>query len=119
GFKLIFGRKNQERDVNSRVETRLRELMQPQIDKAVNALETDLRSLWPQMQDLLDNQLSADLRKEARPNIPDFAGQRRELHEAIQRAFLDILTGKSLQEKLGSSFARTSVAMRIAVGLIA
>lgn len=116
-FKLIFGRKNQERDVHSGVETRLSELMQPQIDKAVNALETDLRSLWPQMQDLLDNQLSADLRKEARSNIPDFAGQRRELHEAIQRAFLEILTGKALQERLARSHWFTSVAMRISAAL--
>ncbi|HST31589.1 MAG TPA: dynamin family protein [Chthoniobacterales bacterium] len=116
-FKLIFGRKNQQRDLRSGVETKLRELMEPQMNKAVNALETDLRSLWPQMQDLLDNQLSADLQKEARPNIPDFAGQRRELHEAIQRAFLEILTGKALQERLARSVTLTSVAMRIAVVL--
>ena len=118
GFKLIFGRKNPEQGVHSGVETRLRELMQPQIDKSVNALETDLRSVWPQMQDLLDNQLSADLRKEARPNIPDFAGQRRELHEAIQRAFLEILTGKALQERLSKTFSITSIAMRTAAGFI-
>ncbi len=116
-FKLVFGRKNQERDVHSGVETRLSELMQPQIDNAVSALETDLRSLWPQMQDLLDNQLSADLRKEARSNIPDFAGQRRELHEAIQRAFLEILTGKALQERLARSHWLTSVAMCSAAAL--
>ncbi len=118
GFKLIFGGKDQERALHNKVETKLRELIQPQIDNAVNALETDLRSVWPQMQDLLDNQLSADLRKEARPNIPDFAGQRRELHEAIQRAFLDILAGKPLQERLGRSFSRTSIAMRIVTAVI-
>ena len=118
GFKLLFGRKGQERDLHSGVETKLRELMQPQMDKAVNALETDLRSVWPQMQDLLDNQLSADLRKEARPNIPDFAGQRRELHEAIQRAFLEILTGKTLRERLGRSLRLTSIGMRIAGAMI-
>ena len=117
-FSLIVGRRGRERELHRTLQARLRELTQPQIDKAVNALETDLRSVWPQMQDLLDNELSADLRKEARPHIPDFAGQRRELYEAIQTAFLDILTGKSLQEKLGRSFARTSSAMRIASALI-
>jgi small GTP-binding protein len=117
GFKLIFGARNHVLNLHDTVKTRLRELMQPQIDKAVNTLETDLRSVWPQMQDLLDNQLSADLRKEARPNIPDFAGQRRELHEAIQRAFLDILTGKAFQEGLARSVRLTSMAMRIAGAL--
>ncbi|HJT46496.1 MAG TPA: dynamin family protein [Chthoniobacterales bacterium] len=118
GFKLLFGRKSQQRDLHTGVETKLRELMQPQIDKAVNALETDLRAVWPQMQDLLDNQLSADLRKEARPNIPDFAGQRRELHDTIQAAFLEILSGKILHERLERSLRFTSIAMRIAVVLL-
>ena len=118
GFKLLFGRKGEERDLHSGVETKLRELMQPQIDKAVNSLETDLRSVWPQMQDLLDNQLSAELRKEARPNIPNFAGQRRELHEAIQHAFLEILTGKVLRERLSRSLRFTSITMRIAAALV-
>ena len=118
GFKLIFGRQDPERELHSGVQTKLRGLMQPQIDKAVNALETDLRSVWPQMQDLLDNQLSPDLRKEARTNIPDFAGQRRELQEAIQRAFLEILTGKALRERLARSFARTAIAMRTIAGFI-
>ena len=118
GLKLILGGKDQERALHNKVETKLRELIQPQINNAVNSLETDLRSVWPQMQDLLDNQLSADLRKEARPNIPDFAGQRRELHEAIQRAFLDILAGKPLQERLEQSFSRTSIAMRIVTAVI-
>ncbi|HLW35480.1 MAG TPA: dynamin family protein, partial [Chthoniobacterales bacterium] len=115
---LIAGRKNRQRSLHERVEARLRELMKPQIDKSVSALETDLRSVWPQMQDLLDHELSAELRKEARPKIPDFAGQRRELSEAIQRAFLDILGGKSLQERLGRSFARTAIAMRAAIALM-
>jgi small GTP-binding protein len=117
-FGLIAGGKNSQRSLLERVEAKLRELMQPQIDRSVSALETDLRTVWPQMQDLLDHQLSAELRKEARPSIPDFAGQRRELYEAIQRAFLDILTGKSLHARLGRSFRRTATAMRIATALI-
>lgn len=115
---LLAGAKSRQRDLHDRVEAKLRDLMQPQIDRSVTALETDLRSVWPQMQDLLDNELSADLRKQARPSIPDFAGQRRELYEAIQSAFLEILTGKSLQERLNRSFARTAVTMRIAAALI-
>jgi small GTP-binding protein len=116
-LKLIFTRSTHEHELQNEIEMKLRELMQPQINKAVSALETDLRGVWPQMQDLLENQLSADLRKEARPNIPDFAGQRRELSEAIQTAFIDILAGKSLRERLARSFSRTSIALRIAAAV--
>ena len=116
-LKLILTHSTHERELQNEIEMKLRELMQPQINKAVSALETDLRGVWPQMQDLLENQLSADLRKEARPNVPDFAGQRRELSEAIQTAFIDILAGKSLRERLARSFSRTSIALRIAAAV--
>jgi GTPase Era involved in 16S rRNA processing len=119
GLKLIVARSSHEQNLHAGIETKLRELMQPQMEKAVSALETDLRSVWPQMQDLLENQLSGGLRKEARTSIPDFAGQRRELSEAIQTAFMDILAGKSLQERLTRSFAQTSLALRIVTALIA
>jgi GTPase SAR1 family protein len=119
GLKLIVARSSHEQNLHAGIETKLRELMQPQMEKAVSALETDLRSVWPQMQDLLENQLSGGLRKEARTSIPDFAGQRRELSEAIQTAFMDILAGKSLQERLTRSFAQTSLALRIVAALIA
>ena len=116
-LKLIFTRSAHEPDLQNEIEAKLRELMQPRINKAVNALETDLRGVWPQMQDLLENQLSTDLRKEARPNVPDFAGQRRDLAETIQTAFIDILASKSLHERLARSFSRTSIALRIATAL--
>jgi small GTP-binding protein len=116
-LKLIRGRGTHERD-QANIADRLRQLIQPQLDKAVNALETDLRSVWPQLQDLLENQLSTALRKEAQPNIPNFAGHRRELSEAIQTAFVDILAGKSLQERLGRSFSLTSIALRVVTAII-
>src|SRR5438552_18525573 len=89
--------------------------MQP----AVSKLEIDLRGLWPQMQDLLENQLSPDLQKEARQGVPDFAGQRRELSESIQAAFIDILAGKTLQEQLARSYSQTAHCLMVVVAIIA
>ncbi len=117
GLKLIAGQSARIPDQQAGIEAKLRELLRPQMDRAAHGLETDLRSLWPQMQDLLENQLSADLRKEARPTIPDFAAQRRELFEAVQNAFIGILAGKSLQERLTRTCSRTSIALR-AVGVV-
>jgi hypothetical protein len=89
------------------------------MQKAVSKLEIDLRGLWPQVQDLLENQLSADLQKQARQSVPDFAGQRRELSESIQAAFIDILADKTLQERLASSYSRTALSLRVVVAIIA
>jgi hypothetical protein len=89
------------------------------MDKAVRALEADLRALWPQMQDLLENQLSPDLQKEARQNLPDFAGQRRDLSESIQAAFMNILSNKDLQQQLVRSYSRTAISLRAVVAIFA
>src|SRR5260370_17258466 len=89
--------------------------MKPEVSK----LEIDLRGLWPQMQDLLENQLSPDLQKEARQSVPDFAGQRRELSESIQAAFVDILAGKTLQEQVAQSYSQTPLSLRVVVAIIA
>lgn len=117
-FQLIWRRDIGHRDLHRKIETRLQQLPQPQIQKAVSKLEIDLRELWAQMQDLLENQLSADLQEQARQNLPDFAGQRRELSESIHAVFIDILAGKQLQEKLSRSYSQTSISLRILAVMI-
>jgi small GTP-binding protein len=118
-FQLIWRRSVGHRELHAKIEAKLRQLLQPQMQKAVSKLEIDLRGLWPQMQDLLENQLSADLQKQARQSVPDFAGQRRELSESIQAAFIDILAGKTLQERLASSYSQTALSLRVVVAIIA
>ena len=117
-FSLIWRRTAGQQELHSKLEAQLRELMQPQMEKAIGTLEADLRGLWPQMQDLLENQLSAGLQKEARQSVPDFADQRREFSESIQTAFIDILAGKALQERLARSYSQTSISLRIIVAII-
>ena len=117
-FSLIWRRTAGQQELHSKLEAQLRQLMQPQMEKSIRTLEADLRGLWPQMQDLLENQLSADLQKETRQSVPDFAGQRRELSESIQTAFIDILAGKALQERLARSYSQTSISLRIIVAII-
>src|SRR5438046_5610242 len=119
GFQLIWRRTGDHPDLHAKIETKLRQLLQPQMQPAVSKLEIDLRGLWPQMQDLLENQSSSDLQKEARQSVPDFAGQRRELSESIQAAFIDILAGKTLQEQLARSYSQTALSLRVVVATIA
>lgn len=117
-FNLIWRPNVGREELHSQIEVQLRQFMQPQMDKAIRTLEADLRALWPQMQDLLENQLSSDVEKEVRQSLPDFAAQRRELSESIQSAFIEILTGKSLGEQLARSFSQTSIWLRIVGGVI-
>ena len=117
-FQLIWRRSIGHQELHGKIEAKLRQLLQPQMQKAVSELETDLRGLWPQMQDLLENQLSADLQKQARQSVPDFAGERRELSESIQAVLIDILAGKALQERLARSYSQTSISLRLVIAVI-
>src|SRR5438046_10718425 len=96
GFQLIWRRTGDHPDLHAKIETKLRQLLQPQMQPAVSKLEIDLRGLWPQIQDLLETQLSPDLQKDAGPCLPDFAGQRRELTDSTQAAFIAILARNTL-----------------------
>src|SRR6266487_2892667 len=117
-LNLIWRRTTGQQELHAKLETQVRQLMQPQMEKAIRTLEADLRGLWRQMQDLLEHQLSADLQKEARQSIPDFAGQRRELSESIQTAFINILAGKALQQGLARSYMQTSLWLRVLAATI-
>ena len=118
-FSLVWSRGGGQQELHASIEQNLRQLMQPQMERAARTLESDLRALWPQMQDLLENQLSSGLQKEARQSVPDFASQRRDLFETIQSAFIDILAGKDLQERLARSYSQTALSLRIVVALMA
>ena len=117
-FSLIWRSTAGHEQLHSNIDMQLRQLMQPEMDKAIRTLEADLRGLWPQTQDLLENQLSTDLQKDAWQSLPDFAGQRRELSESIQTAFINILTGNSLQEQLARSFSQIAIWLRTVMGII-
>lgn len=117
-LSLVWRRSGGEAELYASIERSLRQLMQLQMEKAARTLEADLRSLWPQTQDLLENQLSSDLQKQARQSVPDFASQRRQLSDSIQTAYTDILAGKELQEQLARSYSQTAASLRIVVTLV-
>src|SRR5204862_3131809 len=60
GFQLIWRRTGDHPDLHAKIETKLRQVLQPQMQLAVSTLEIDLRRRWPQTQCVLENQLSRD-----------------------------------------------------------
>jgi GTPase SAR1 family protein len=117
GFRLIWS-KGKPLDLRAALEQNLRELMEPQMEKAVKTVEADLRGVWPQMQDLLENRLSPDLQKQARQTLPDFVGQRRQLSDSIQTVVMNSLAGKELDEELGRAYSQTAIRLRLVVAIL-
>ena len=78
-WQIIWNRTRWQRDFQMQMEMKLRQTVEPQVEQVVQMLETDLRGLWPQLNDMLQTLLEKELRNQVPRTIPDFARQRREL----------------------------------------
>ena len=118
-WKLIWGRSHAPRDFQGEIETKLRQLIQPQVEHAVRLLESDLRGLWPQLHDLLDDRLVSELKNKIPQATPDFARQRRELLQSIELALMERSAGKSMEQLLAKKFGETTNRLRVPMGVAA
>ncbi len=116
-WKLILSRNRWQREFQIGDRKKLRQSVQPQVENAVRLLETDLRGLWPQLHDMIDQQFASELRSQLPQAIPDFARQRRELFQSIQLALAERVAGKSLEEQLAQMFGETSARLRLPAGV--
>jgi hypothetical protein len=101
------------------IEMKLRQTVEPQVEQAVQTLETDLRGLWPQLNDMLQTLLEKELRNQVPKTVPDFARQRREIIQSIHLALVERVSGKSVEDELAQLFEETSARLRVPAGLAA
>ncbi|MGI9086594.1 MAG: dynamin family protein [Chthoniobacterales bacterium] len=118
-WRLIFSREQWQHDFQDEVEKKLRETVQPQVENAVQLLETDLRGLWPQLQDMLEVQFASEGKNRVSKTIPDFARQRRELLQSIQLTLVERVAGKGIEEQLGRMFRESAAWLRLPAGVAA
>jgi len=119
-LRLIWNPKQgAPRDFQSEIEAKLKQTVQPEVEQAVRLLEADLRGLWPQLHDMVDQQLGKELRAQIPKTTPDFARQRRELLQTIQLTLVERAAGKSIEDELGKMFQETSTQLRVPAGVAA
>jgi GTPase SAR1 family protein len=118
-WQIIWRRTSWQRDFQMQMEIKLRQTVEPQVEQSVEVLETDLRGLWPQLNEMLYTLLEKDLRSQVPTNIPDFARQRRELLQSIHLALIERVSGKTVEEQLAKLFEETSARLRVPAGVAA
>src|SRR5439155_126400 len=116
---MIWRRDYWQRDFQDEMETKLRQIVQPQIENAVQLLETDLRGIWPQLQDMVESHFAGDAKSQAPRTPPDFARQRRELLQSIQLTLAERGGGNAIEEQRAVIFRETSDRLRIPAGVAA
>jgi len=118
-WRLIWSREQWQHEFQSEVEAKLRQTVEPQVENAVQLLETDLRSLWPQLQDALEAQFASEGKNRMKKTIPDFARQRKELLQSIELTLVERMAGKAIEEQLGRMFRETAAWLRLPAGIAA
>jgi GTPase SAR1 family protein len=119
-WKLMLTRRRSSRDLQMQIEMKLRQSIEPEVEHAGQMLETDLRTLWPQVQDLLETHLRrVELRDQIRKTPPDFARDRRELMQTVHLALVEHIAGQSIEDKIGNLLGETSMQLRVPAGVAA
>lgn len=118
-WRLVWSREQWQHDFQTEVEAKLRETIEPQVENAVQLLETDLRSLWPQLQDTIEAQFASEGKTRMRKTIPDFARQRRELLQSIELTLVERVAGRAIEEQLAQMFRQTAAWLRLPAGIAA
>jgi len=118
-WRLIWSREQWQHEFQSEVEAKLRQTVEPQVENAVQLLETDLRSLWPQLQDALEAQFASEGKNRMKKTIPDFARQRKELLQSIELTLVERIAGRAIEEQLARMFRETAAWLRLPAGIAA
>jgi len=118
-WRLVFGKAEWREKFQDDLEKKMRELIQPQVENALQLLETDLRSLWPQLQDTMENQFKGDARVHLSQTIPDFARQRRQLLQSIELTLVERIAGRGMEAQLERMFRETATWLRVPAGVAA
>jgi hypothetical protein len=118
-WRLVWSREKWQHEFQTDVEAKLRQTVEPQVENAVQLLETDLRGLWPQLQDTIEANFASEGKTRMRKTIPDFARQRHELLQSIQLTLLERVAGKGVEEQLDKMFRETAAWLRLPAGVAA
>ena len=118
-WRLIWSREQWQEEFQTEVEAKLRQTVQPQVENAVQLLETDLRGLWPQLQDTIEAKFDSGGKDRMSKAMPDFTRQRRDLLRSIQLTLVERTAGKGVEEQLARMFRETAAWLRLPAGVAA
>jgi small GTP-binding protein len=118
-WRLIWSRSQWQEQFQTEVEAKLRQTVQPQVENAVQLLETDLQSLWPQLQDTIEAKFDSGGKDRMNKAMPDFTRQRRDLLRSIQLTLVERTAGKGVEEQLARMFRETAAWLRLPAGVAA
>jgi small GTP-binding protein len=118
-FKMVFSGARWEKDFQDKVESEVKKEVQSKIEHALSLLESDLRSMWHDLQDKVNVQFGSETKKQVRAVMPGFLAQRQEVLQRLQLTLLEQMSDAKIKEQLQSLFGETTRWLRVPTSVAA
>jgi small GTP-binding protein len=118
-FKMVFAGSRWEKDFQDKVESEVKKEVQSKIEHALSLLESDLRSMWHDLQDKVNVQFGSETKKQVRAVMPGFLAQRQEVLQRLQLTLLEQMSDAKIKEQLQSLFGETTRWLRVPTSVAA
>src|SRR5580692_149518 len=118
-FKMVFSGARWEKDFQDKVESEVKKEVQTKIEHALSPLESDLRSMWHDLQDKVNVQFGSETKKQVRAVMPGFLTQRQEVLQRLQLTLLEQMSDEKIKEQLQSLFGETTRWLRVPTSVAA
>jgi small GTP-binding protein len=117
--KMVFSGSRWEKDFQDKVESEVKKEVQAKIEHALSLLESDLRSMWQDLQDKVNIQFGSETKKQVRAVMPGFLTQRQEVLQKLQLTLLEQMSDARIKEQLQSLFGETARWLRVPTSVAA
>jgi small GTP-binding protein len=118
-FKMVFSTGRWEKDFQDQVQSEVKTLVEDKIEHALSLLESDLRSIWQDLQDKVNVQFGSETKKQVRAAVPGFLMQRQEILQRLQLTLVEQMSDARIKEQLQALFGETARWLRVPTGMAA
>jgi small GTP-binding protein len=118
-FKMVFSGARWEKDFQDKVESEVKKEVQTKIEHALSLLESDLRSMWQDLQDKVNIQFGSESKKQVRAVMPGLLTQRQEVLQRLHLTLLEQMSDDKIKEQLQSLFGETARWLRVPTSVAA
>jgi GTPase SAR1 family protein len=118
-LKMIFSSGGWEKEFQDKVQFEVKKEVETKIEHALSLLESDLRSMWQDLQDKVNIQFGSETRKQVRASIPGFLTQRQEVLQRLQLSLAEQMSDARIKEQLQSLFGETARWLRVPTSMAA
>ena len=117
--KMVFSGSRWEKDFQDKVESEVKKEVQTKIEHALSLLESDLRSMWQDLQDKVNVEFGSETKKQVRAVMPGFLTQRQEVLQKLQLTLLEQMSDARIKEQLQRLFGETARWLRVPTSVAA